>query len=174
MIWGLGHDSKIWYSVHCNNIQKYGGKIHFLEDNVEWVNKITGDYPQLDGSAFYFPKENFQSDLSEAMDFIEHPRDTLTLPEGIEGECWDIVLVDAPPGYGKHSGRHEATYWSVQMAKRCLKQGHPRDIVIFLHDVQRVVEETIFKKMLKTAGVELGKVLGVAGHLKAVKISPEV
>ena len=79
--------------------------------------------------------------------------------------------LDAPQGYAPaHPGRHAAAYWSVSMAKRCLREGVLGSVYIFLHDVNRPLESEIADRILKgNGGILIGTIKGPAGTLVGFK-----
>ena len=90
LVWGVGHDSDFW------NAQTTG-KVAFLEDDPEWMAKITELYPHLE-----VHKVKYTS-LSKLSRHISQPMNELDisdqLPTLIMTNHWDVILVDAPCGW---------------------------------------------------------------------------
>ena len=50
LVFGLGHDSSYWHSITQ-------GRVVFIEDNIQWFNKITRQYPYLNAYKYkYFTR----------------------------------------------------------------------------------------------------------------------
>ncbi|KAI9097170.1 hypothetical protein DFS34DRAFT_649981 [Phlyctochytrium arcticum] len=183
LVWGLGYDSALWENANCIPVQASSerrlrarqapshvstaiGRTAFLENWESWISQVTETMPHLEVHHF----ADFKSSVAAADEYFENPT-LLILPEVVEESCWDVVLVDAPQGYeDQQPGRMEATYWAVNMAKRCLRDGHLKSVYIFLHDVNRPVEEKIVERILKVEdGTFLGRMTGPFGDLVGVR-----
>jgi hypothetical protein len=66
----------------------------------------------------------------------------------------------------------EAAYWSVDMARRCIKKGARDAVFIFVHDAQRPGEQRIIEQYLEAPGIErLSQVRGQYGELASFKVT---
>lgn len=161
LVWGLGHDSKIWHAANCK------GRTAFVEENDDWIREVKGLYPYLEIHQF----SEYKATVGSADSFFNEPW-LLDMPTPVQQECWDVVLVDAPMGYLAHQyGRMEAAYWTMQMAVRCANS-RGRDVVVFMHDVEREVESAVVERYFLKHGQLLGRLPGNRGELLGVKVSP--
>jgi hypothetical protein len=132
LIFGLGNDSVFWSRLNR------GGVTIFLEDNLHWFQKITKKSKNL--TAFlvnYHTKRSDWQMLLESPSLLDMP-----LPNNVEKEKWDIILVDAPEGVSDQSpGRMKSIYLSSRLVKDAGD--------IFIHDCQRKVEDIYSNKFIK-------------------------
>ncbi|KAJ3047835.1 hypothetical protein HK097_011135, partial [Rhizophlyctis rosea] len=183
LVWGLGYDSPIWENANCvsgdkavdgngTSGRKEGStRTVFVENWRDWIEKVSGRHPGLEVVQF----DKYDTNVKDAEKFMKEPY-LLPLPDTINEECWDVVLVDAPQGYEpNHPGRHAPTYWSVSMAHSCLKSNPSiHEITIFLHDVNRPLEQQIIDRILRpNGGVQIGRVEGGAGTLVGFRFTRE-
>jgi glucuronoxylan 4-O-methyltransferase len=132
LVFGLGNDSLLWSNLNKN------GTTFFIEDSKDWLEKVTGKYSNI--KAFLV---NYNTKVK---DWEKLLKDTaalsMPLPEEIEKEKWDIILVDAPAGfYEEHPGRMKSIYISSKLIK---ESGN-----IFVHDCNRTVEDNYCDEFLK-------------------------
>ncbi|KAL0488706.1 hypothetical protein AKO1_015858 [Acrasis kona] len=166
LVWGLGHDSAIWDNVNCVEVSSSPlisiGRTQFLENWKEWIGSVKEKLPHLEVQFF----DQYQHTFGSPDKFFKSPS-LLKLPSTIQNACWDVVLVDAPQGYeDNHPGRMESTYWSVDMAERCIVSGKLDTVHVFLHDVNRPLEKRIMNELLlKKGGAYLGIISGNLGDL---------
>ncbi len=105
LIFGLGRDSHLWQYLNP------GGRTVFLEDNKDWFREVPGAECYL----------------------VKYP--SFTLPETVNYNEWDLVIVDGPAGWKpEHPGRSE----SIQAAALLVRR--PGGIVC-IHDYDRPVEQ---------------------------------
>lgn len=167
LVWGLGFDSQLWYTAHCDAVHQKGGHAIFVENWKTWIDTVGATYPHLEVYEF----GDYKSKVEEYRKFFDNPYKSITLAPEVEDKCFDMILIDAPQGYNTgQPGRQEATWWSIQKALDCLRNGHPRDITIFLHDLERNAEQTLYKDWLAQYGEFVGTWQGPFGILGAVKI----
>ena len=64
------------------------------------------------------------------------------MPQEVEKENWDIILVDAPAGWGDQTpGRMKSIFIASQLAANYTD--------VFVHDCDRIVEKTYSHTFLK-------------------------
>lgn len=157
LVFGLGNDSVFWSSLNK------GGVTVFLEDDKDWFQEIT---KRSNGIKAFLVHYNTQR--KEWKKFLE---DTslfhMTLPDAIEKEAWDVILVDAPAGYGDETpGRMNSIFLSSKLIK---KSGD-----IFVHDCEREVEDAYCNKFLEKENLkmEISAPIGLLRHYHITKRSP--
>jgi len=131
LIFGLGHDSLFWSSLNR------GGVTVFIEDNKDWFEKITRISSAM--KAFLVHYDTQKKDWKT---FLENTSLlNMTLPDEIEKEKWDVILIDGPSGWKDHEpGRMK----SIFLASRLIRK--PGDV--FVHDCDREVEDAFCNKFL--------------------------
>jgi glucuronoxylan 4-O-methyltransferase len=132
LIFGLGNDSAFWLKLNR------GGDTIFLEDNEEWLQQITKKIKGI--TAFIVDYKTLRTDwkkLLENQSLLD-----MSLPQCVENEEWDIILVDAPNGWNDQTpGRMKSIYHSSRLIKN---SGD-----IFVHDCDREIETVYCDKYLK-------------------------
>ncbi|XP_039015058.1 glucuronoxylan 4-O-methyltransferase 1-like [Hibiscus syriacus] len=144
LVFGLGHDSLMWSSLN------YGGRTVFLEEDEAWIEQIRRRFPMLESYHVTYDSKVNQAD--NLMDVGKGPKCTAIadpkhsmcqlaskgLPSKVYEMKWDLIMVDAPIGYYEDApGRMTAIYIAGMMARN--KGKGVTDV--FVHDVNRVVEE---------------------------------
>ena len=124
LIWGVGHDSKLW----CN--ENKNGTTIFIEDIPKWANLAR---EQMDCRIVMVEYDTFVRDADQ---LIEHPeRLVLELPDDVGGMQFDVIVVDAPHGFsGDKPGRMKPIYMSSVLSH---EGSH-----VFVDDWGRKVERT--------------------------------
>ncbi|CAI9786164.1 unnamed protein product [Fraxinus pennsylvanica] len=151
LIFGLGHDSLMWQSLN------YGGRTIFLEEDEAWIEQVKKRFPMLESyHVTYDTKVNQANDLIEVgkgpeCTAISDPKYSMcqlalkSLPSEVYEIKWDLILVDAPTGYHEEApGRMTAIYTAGMMARN-RENGETE---VFVHDVNRVVEDMYSKEFL--------------------------
>ncbi|XP_042483392.1 glucuronoxylan 4-O-methyltransferase 3-like [Macadamia integrifolia] len=151
LVFGLGHDSFMWSSLN------HGGRTVFLEEDRSWIQQIKQRFTTLESYHVYY-----DSRVRDADDLMEigkgeeckvvgdarHSKCQLSLkglPAKIYEIEWDLIMVDAPTGYFEDApGRMSAIYTAGLMARN-RKDG---ETDVFVHDVNRVVEDQFSKAFL--------------------------
>lgn len=153
LIFGLGNDSLFWSKLNR------GGVTIFLEDNKNWFQKITKRSKSL--TAFLINYNTQRSDwkmLLESPSLLE-----MVLPDNVEKEEWDVVLVDAPMGWSDQTpGRMK----SIFIASRLVKNSGD----VFVHDCDREVEDIYCNNFLKKENLKIEK-KGPTGLLRHYHIT---
>ncbi|KMT07454.1 hypothetical protein BVRB_6g150730 [Beta vulgaris subsp. vulgaris] len=155
LVYGLGYDSLMWAALNPN------GTTLFLEESPEWVATVLKDAPYLNAKTV-----SYKTHLRDADKLIKtykeepycHPNKAFlqgnqncplaldNLPREVYEREWDVIMVDAPRGFSpEHPGRMAAIFSSAVMARQRKGQGNTH---VFLHDVNRKVEETFAKEFL--------------------------
>ncbi|XP_057542072.1 probable methyltransferase At1g27930 [Amaranthus tricolor] len=154
LVFGLGYDSLMWAGLNPD------GTTLFLEESPEWVNIVLKDAPYLNAKTV-----PYRTQLKDADRLLESyrknpscdPTTTLkgnrecplaldNLPEEVYEREWDMIMIDAPRGYGPdHPGRMAAVFSAAVMARA---RKHAGNTHVFLHDVDRNVEESYAKEFL--------------------------
>tara|TARA_R100001377_G_scaffold52703_1_gene30903 strand:- start:300 stop:959 length:660 start_codon:yes stop_codon:yes gene_type:complete len=134
LVFGLGRDSNLWLDVNKN------GKTIFLEDNQEWINSIEIQIKnlnkQIDIRNITYTNVGYDADrLLEEYD-SENNNLKLNLSDDIRQIKWDLILVDAPAGYGKDMPcRMKSIYESYNLSNKTF------DTDVIVHDAERVIEK---------------------------------
>lgn len=138
LVFGLGNDSLFWSTIN------HDGVTIFLEDDQQWFEKVTKTSPTL--RAFlvqYGTQRRDWKKLLESQSSLE-----MALPKEVEKTGWDVVLVDAPAGWGDQTpGRMKSIYAASRLVK---KTGD-----IFVHDCEREVEDAYCNYFLKDENLKV-------------------
>ncbi|KAJ7967978.1 Glucuronoxylan 4-O-methyltransferase [Quillaja saponaria] len=152
LVFGLGHDSLMWSALN------YGGRTIFLEEDEAWIEQIRRQFPMLE--SYHVTYDSKVNQAENLMDVGKGPECTAVgdprysmcllalkgLPSEVYETKWDLIMVDAPTGYhGEAPGRMTAIYTAGMMARN-REDGAKTDI--FVHDVNRVVEDKFSKAFL--------------------------
>ena len=131
LVFGLGRDSPLWSRVNL------GGMTVFLEDDPMWFQQILRKHRQLTAHLV-----DYASRREEWRELLDSPgRLALALPESIERERWDVILIDGPAGFtDSNPGRMKAIAVARSLAAR------PADV--FVHDCDREVEQVYCDRFL--------------------------
>lgn len=156
LVFGLGNDSSFWVRLNRNGITV------FLEDNKEWFDKITGNLKNI--KAFLV---SYNTQRKDWMTMIENKSLLeMTLPDDVEKEAWDIILVDAPAGWNdENPGRMK----SIFLSSRLIRNSGD----IFVHDCDREVEDIYCDKFLQKENLklEIKAPIGLLRHYHIMKYS---
>lgn len=136
LVFGVGNDSPFWLKANK------GGKTIFIENDKEWANKVKSMCPGIKIIPI-----NYDTKLSDWEKLINHPESlSLELGPEIRNTNWDVILVDAPPGYAQDKpGRMKSIYQASILIK---DRGH-----VFVHDCDRPVEQAYSDKYLLDANL---------------------
>ncbi|GMH21621.1 hypothetical protein Nepgr_023463 [Nepenthes gracilis] len=152
LVFGLGHDSLMWAALN------HGGRTLFVEEDKSWIDQIKLRFPNLESyHAVYDTKVRQSEELLKATADAEECKDVgdpllskcgLAL-KGLAKEVyeveWDLIMVDAPTGYHDEApGRMGAIYTAGLMARN--RADGETDV--FVHDVDRIVEDKFSKAFL--------------------------
>jgi glucuronoxylan 4-O-methyltransferase len=123
LVFGVGNDSQYWHALNG------GGRTVFLEDSHDWMQRVVQRNPALDVRLV-----SYATRRSEWRNMLGSHRDgELVMPRDVEGDSWDVVLVDAP-----RSDRNSAPgrMQSIAAAAKLVSAGGS----IFVHDCHRALE----------------------------------
>lgn len=135
----------------------YGGRTVFLEEDKAWIEQIKQKLPTLESYHVEYDTKVHQADdlmetgMKEECKVVSDPRFSkcqLALkgfPSDIYDIEWDLIMVDAPTGFHDEApGRMNAIYTAGLMARN-REEG---ETDVFVHDVDRVVEDKFSKAFL--------------------------
>lgn len=131
LIFGFGNDAPFWIRLNRR------GTTVFLEDNEEWLQKAIRRNPEaaIHPIVYHTLRPQWRA-LLDAPDRL-----ATKLPESVEQTRWDVILVDAPAGWGDATpGRMKSIY----LASR-LVAAHGD---VFVHDCDREVERVYCDRFL--------------------------
>jgi IRX15/IRX15L/GXM len=153
LVFGLGNDSMFWSKLNR------GGLTVFLEDNKDWLEKITRRSKRI--TAFLVHYNTQRKDWKK---LLESPSLlNMSLPNEVKREKWDVILVDGPEGWKDfHPGRMKSIYLSSRLIK---DPGH-----IFVHDCDREIEDAYCNHFLKKKNMKM-EIAGLRGVLRHYKMT---
>lgn len=135
----------------------HGGRTIFLEEDKSWIEQIKQMLPSLESYHVVYDSKVHQADelmevgTGEDCKVVVDPRFSkckLSLkgfPNEVYDVEWDLIMVDAPTGYHDEApGRMSAIYTAGLMARN--REDGETDV--FVHDVDRVVEDKFSKAFL--------------------------
>ena len=130
LVFGCGNDSAFWEEVN------EGGTTVFLEDDPDWADRVR---PTLERSTIHLVE--YDTVLDDWRALLHAPdRLVLDLPVEVSGLRFDVIVVDAPPGYRDHvtyAGREApGRMKSIFTASRLVAPNG----VVFVHDAERTIE----------------------------------
>ncbi|XP_059297295.1 glucuronoxylan 4-O-methyltransferase 3-like [Lycium ferocissimum] len=152
LVFGLGHDSLMWTALN------HGGRTVFLEEDKSWIEQIQSQLPGLESYHVIYDTRITQADelleigmSNEDCKKVTDPRFSKCqlalkgLPQEVLETDWDLIMVDAPTGWHDGApGRMTAIYTAGLIARN--KENGETDV--FVHDVNRVVEDQFSKAFL--------------------------
>ncbi|XP_009773426.1 glucuronoxylan 4-O-methyltransferase 3-like [Nicotiana sylvestris] len=152
LVFGLGHDSLMWTALN------HGGRTVFLEEDKSWIEQIQSQLPNLESHHVVYDTRITQADelmeigmSNEDCKKVTDPRFSKCqlalkgLPKEVLEIDWDLIMVDAPTGWHDGApGRMSAIYTAGLIARN--KENGETDV--FVHDVDRVVEDQFSKAFL--------------------------
>lgn len=129
----------------------------FLEEDKSWIDQIQHKVPSLESYHVVYDTKVHQADelmeigMQEDCKEVSDPRFSKCqlshkgFPSEIYDIEWDVIMVDAPTGYFEGApGRMSAIYTAGLIARN--KEHGETDV--FVHDVDRVVEDKFSKAFL--------------------------
>lgn len=132
LIFGVGNDSLFWMNSNS------GGRTVFIEDDDFWLRKVK---KRVAGIEAYLV--DYDSKIEDWKEIIDKPeRLEMDFPKEVADTKWDVILVDAPTGWGEGTkGRMKSIYAGRKMVSTT---GH-----VFVHDCDREVEIAYCDALLK-------------------------
>mgnify|MGYP001577424079 FL=1 len=140
LVFGTGHDTPLWKYANRN------GKTLFLENNKRWINPTDTDVIKVT----YTTKRAYHKELLQEWHNGNFSNLTMDLPDEVTQTKWDCIFVDSPLGTtDKKPGRMQSifTAWSFSIDTTD----------VFVHDVDRVVEDVYSKTMFSNVVKDLTK-----------------
>lgn len=155
LVFGLGNDSLFWHLLNKK------GETLFLEDNEFWLRQVSS---RIDGMKAehieYGTRRKDWHKLLDNPDLLE-----MDLPDKVISKKWDVVLVDAPAGYGDETpGRMKSIYMASKLIEK--------DGDVFVHDCNREVEDVYSLHFLGRDNLvrEVKASIGNLRHFKMQKV----
>ena len=151
LVFGLGHDSLLWTSLN------YGGRTVFLEEDKAWIDQIQQKFPSLESYHVVYDTKVHQADelmkigTEEDCKKVTDPRFSKCqlahkgFPSEVYDIDWDVIMVDAPTGYFEGAPGRMSAIYTAGLIARNKEQG---ETDVFVHDVDRKVEDTFSKALL--------------------------
>jgi hypothetical protein len=132
LVFGAGYDSIFWTLLNRNHLSI------FLEADDYWRKRIGSEWKSL-----ILQSVRYTTKLADlhAGEECNAPPPPLDLPELIRKEKWDIILVDAPQGWGDGPGRSQSIHEASQLIA---PGGH-----LFIHDCDREAERYLAGRYLR-------------------------
>jgi glucuronoxylan 4-O-methyltransferase len=156
LVFGLGHDSPMWAALNS------GGRTVFLEEDASWIASVASRHPALE--SYHVTYDTVLTDADALLELRRHPscvaQPDLTaaeraacrlaikgLPPAFAEAEWDLVMVDAPTGWTPQAPGRMSAIYTAGMAARSRRPG-AGSTDVFVHDVDRHVEDTFSKAFL--------------------------
>jgi glucuronoxylan 4-O-methyltransferase len=134
LIFGLGNDAAFWLRLNP------GGATAFIEDNEDWLREGLRRNPGI--ALHLVAYETLRPQWRDLLD--ASPRSlSLRLPAPVARARWDVIVVDAPAGWGDATpGRMKSIFEASRLAAA--------DADVFVHDCDREVERVYCDRFLKS------------------------
>lgn len=138
LIFGVGNDSELWLAANRE------GKTVFLEDSLEWIERVRERFPRIDIQAVNYGTTRDQWQELLAGDPAEL---RLPLPAPISGTAWDIVFVDGPTSFSDECpGRMKSLFAAAECSRR-------PGVDVVVHDVDRRLERAYCERFFSGAAL---------------------
>ena len=135
LVFGVGNDSGLWLALNESGVNV------FLETSDAWARVIAARYPGM--TIQPMPTFGLTVETSAALtaaDLAKYPP-----PESLRSSAWDVIVVDAPPGYSPGDpGRAVAVSWAASLAHRGTH--------VFVDDYDRPLEQRLADLLLRPRG----------------------
>ncbi len=133
LVFGMGNDSPLWQQANR------GGHTVFIEDDELWLRRVQDFQPMI--TAFLV---EYGTRKSEWRQLLQNPeRLEMKLPDEIERERWDVVLIDGPHGStDSNPGRMKSIFLGARLVRN--------EGTVFVHDCDRIVERAYCDRFLGT------------------------
>ena len=124
LVFGLGHDSKMWYEGTNKNT-------YFVEDKEEYINLNKPTIP-----ADHIIKYTYNTVVPTSSNLTDAELGIFTIPEQLQKEGpFDIIIIDGPEGWAGRPGRLIPFYWSSKP-----------ETIIYADDSVRAFEDLCIKR----------------------------
>ncbi|XP_008786409.2 glucuronoxylan 4-O-methyltransferase 3 [Phoenix dactylifera] len=151
LVFGLGHDSAMWSALN------HGGRTVFLEEDESWMEIVRQKSPMLESHHVTYDTKVTQAD--DLLELRRKPECTAVgdmkfskchlalkrMPSVFFEVEWDLIMVDAPTGWIPEAPGRMGAIYTAGMAARARSEG---ETDVFVHDVDRVVEDKFSKTFL--------------------------
>ena len=157
LVFGVGWDSISWNTVNGK------GNTVFIEEDKSWMKTIQSLDPELKIKIFKYTTE-----LKDWKHYLKQPEVLdVALPEQIERERFDVIIVDGPngnPHFKERFGKEPpGRMISIYKASKLIKKGGS----VFIHDCERLVERTYAERFFKKNDFLL-KINGILREYKKI------
>jgi glucuronoxylan 4-O-methyltransferase len=152
LVFGLGHDSLMWTALN------HGGRTIFLEEDSSWIETIQEKYPSLESYHVVYNTKLTDADsllelgqssectnVAGVIRFSSCQLALKGLPSVFYEVEWDLIMVDAPTGWRPDTPGRMGAIYTAGMVARQRKEGETE---VFVHDVNRAVEDKFSRKFL--------------------------
>jgi len=140
LVFGTGHDTPLWR--YANK----GGYTLFLENNGKWIKPEDTDVIKVS----YSTRRIQYKELLKEYHNGDFSRLQMDLPAEVTSTVWDCIFVDSPVGTtDKKPGRMQSIFTASSFAL-----DHTD---VFVHDVDRTVEDVYTREMFSTIIKDLTK-----------------
>ena len=140
LVFGTGHDTPMWRYANRN------GHTLFLENNKRWIDPNDDDVITVT----YTTKRAYHKILLEEWHQGNFNNLKMDLPNLVTSTKWDCIFVDAPLGTtDKKPGRMQSIFTAWLFATDVTE--------VFVHDVDREVEDVYSKTMFSNTIKDLTK-----------------
>lgn len=140
LVFGTGHDTPLWRHANKN------GTTIFLENKAKWIRPEDKDVFKVS----YTTRRGQYKELLEEYKERYFTNLEMELPSIVTETKWDCIFVDSPVGTtDKKPGRMQSIYTASKFS-----QSHTE---VFVHDVDRTVEDVYSKEMFSIIVKDLTK-----------------
>ena len=132
LVFGLGHDSKMWYNHNQNT--------YFVENNQKYIDLNRGDIPE--SHIVYYDYSDIT--VRDSFEMTDQEIEKYKIPEKIKALApFDVIIIDGPEGWNSTKpGRLLPLYWSY---KYLSKTG----TTIYVDDYNRKLENYCVNRYFK-------------------------
>jgi hypothetical protein len=133
LVFGLGHDSELWYNATNTNTL-------FIENNQTYIDLNKNIDPN---NIIYYGYKNIS--VKSSLNLTESQLSTFKIPEKIlENAPFDIILINVPNGYNDNCpGTLLPIYWSKHFLSK-------EETIIYLENASRNLEKKSINKYFLT------------------------
>lgn len=131
LVFGLGHDSKMWYNGNKNT--------YFVEDKDKYINLNKENIPISNIIKYKYKNINVKKSFNMADNDIKK----YIIPEKLKNiGLFDIIIIDGPEGYSRRKpGRLIPYYWASILSNK--------GTIIYADDCSRKLENYCINKFFK-------------------------
>jgi uncharacterized protein (TIGR01627 family) len=130
LIFGFGYDPSFWSYANPN------GTTAFLEDSQERIDRIIMRHV---GRPLTVHKVQYTTQMKRDEKKFQNssnwPSLQMQLPAQVLSTSWDVIIVDAPRGFGSHPGRWQSIYMAAHLKR-------PPNSLTVVDDCERPLESS--------------------------------